>query len=92
LELRGKRRRSNSLWTTFCRAAEKVDLASTLREALDALDPVDRQIVEIVYGLGDRARGATIGQAARMLRLKSAKAKHRMTRAMESLKRILCAV
>jgi len=73
----------------FC---QKEDLATILREALDALDPVDRRIVEIVYGLGDRPRAKTLGQAARMLRLDPVKAKEFMTRAMESLKQILCAV
>jgi DNA-directed RNA polymerase sigma subunit (sigma70/sigma32) len=73
----------------FC---EKEDLATILREALDALDPVDRRIVEIVYGLGDRPRARTLGQAARMLRLEPVKAKEFMTRAMESLKQMFCAV
>jgi RNA polymerase primary sigma factor len=77
-----------SSWIGPAESCQKEDLASTLREALDALDPVDRRIVEIVYGLGDRSRGATIGQAARMLRLNPAKAKQLMTRAMESLKQI----
>jgi DNA-directed RNA polymerase sigma subunit (sigma70/sigma32) len=73
----------------FC---QKEDLATSLREALDALDPVDRRIVEIVYGLGDRPRARTLGQAARMLRLEPVKAKEFMTRAMESLKQMFCAV
>jgi RNA polymerase sigma factor (sigma-70 family) len=73
----------------FC---QKEDLATILREALDALDPVDRRIVEIVYGLGDRPRARTLGQAARMLRLEPVKAKEFMTRAMESLKQMFCAV
>jgi len=73
----------------FC---QKEDLATILREALDALDPVDRRIVEIVYGLGDRPRARTLGQAARMLRLEPVKAKEFMTRAMESLKQMFCAL
>jgi RNA polymerase sigma factor (sigma-70 family) len=73
----------------FC---QKEDLATILREALDALDPVDRRIVEIVYGLGDRPRVRTLGQAARMLRLEPVKEKEFMTRAMESLKQMFCAV
>jgi RNA polymerase primary sigma factor len=64
------------------------DLFTTLRSALDALDPVDRQLVEIVYGLSERHRTTTVGQAARALRLDPAKAKGFMARAMASMKEI----
>jgi hypothetical protein len=45
------------------------DLSAALREALDALDPVDRRLVEMVFGISKRRRTTTIGQAARALRL-----------------------
>jgi RNA polymerase sigma factor (sigma-70 family) len=64
------------------------DLSTTLRNALDALDPVDRRLVEMVYGLSERRRTTTVGQAARALRLNPAKAKWFMARAMASMKEI----
>jgi len=67
------------------------DLSTTLRTALDALDPVDRQLVEMVYGLSEQRRATTIGQAAKALRLNPAKAKGFMARAMGSLKEIFSA-
>jgi RNA polymerase sigma factor (sigma-70 family) len=81
-----------STWVRPDEFCQKEDLATVLREALDALDPVDRRIVEIVYGLGDRPRARTLGQAARMLRIEPVRAKEFMTRAMESLKQMLCPV
>jgi RNA polymerase sigma factor (sigma-70 family) len=64
------------------------DLSTTLRSALDALDPVDLRLVEMVYGLSERSRTKTVGQAARALRLDPAKAKRFMARAMASMKEI----
>ena len=69
---------------------QKKDLAATLREALDALDPVDRRIVEIVYGLGEEQPASTIEQAAEILGLYPAKATELMSRAMSALKSVLC--
>lgn len=69
---------------------QRQDLSTTLRDALDALDPVDRRLVEMIYGLSDRRRTTTIGQAARVLRLDPVKAKGFMARAMESMKEIFC--
>jgi RNA polymerase primary sigma factor len=64
------------------------DLSATLRSALDALDPVDRQLVKMVYGLSERSRTTTVGQAAKALRLDPVKAKGFMARAMASMKEI----
>ena len=67
------------------------DLYTTLRTALDALDPVDRRLVEMVYGLSEQRPATTIGQAAKALRIDPAKAKGFMARAMVSLKEIFSA-
>jgi DNA-directed RNA polymerase sigma subunit (sigma70/sigma32) len=67
------------------------DLSTTLRTALDALDPLDRRLVEMVYGLSEQRPATTIGQAAKALRIDPAKAKGFMERAMASLKEIFSA-
>jgi RNA polymerase primary sigma factor len=69
---------------------QKEDLSSTLREALDALPPVDRRIVEIVYGLDDQQPASTIEQAAEILGLDPVQAAELMGRAMNSLESVLC--
>ena len=72
----------------FCQC---LDNSTTLRTALDALDPVDRRLVEMVYGLSEQRPATTIGQAAKALRIDPAKAKGFMARAMASLKEIFSA-
>lgn len=69
---------------------ENQDLSITLRNALDALDPVDRRLVEMVYGLSERHQVTSLGQAAKTLRLDPAKAKRFMARAMAAMKEIFC--
>ena len=73
----------------FC---QQKDLTATLRDALDALNPIDRRIVEIVYGLGDQQPMSTIEQAAEILGLDPAKAAELMGQAMSALKSVLCTV
>jgi RNA polymerase primary sigma factor len=64
------------------------DLFTTLRKALDALDPIDRRLVEMVYGLSEQREATTVGKAARALGLDPMKAKSFITRAMASMREI----
>jgi RNA polymerase primary sigma factor len=66
------------------------DLSTTLRKALNALDPIDRRLVEMVYGLSEHREATTIAQAARALRLDPTKAKGFITQAMTSMREIFC--
>jgi RNA polymerase sigma-70 factor (ECF subfamily) len=74
-------------WTTPSEAILRLELKARLRNALDTMDPLDREIIALRH-----FEQLSNGEAAQVLGIKSAAASKRYIRAVQRLKEILASV